>query len=305
MRRFWPLLLFVAIMAAVVWLLPRQAPPADTAASDSDYQRIVSLSPAITETVFALGLGDKVVAVTDYCDYPPAAQALPTVGGYTDTSLEAIVAKKPDLVIMLQAQQRLQQQLQQLGIKTHAIDTSGLMDIEAAIVSIGQLTGQQHQAEQLLAGIHQLIERVTSKVADAEPVRTLISIAHYVNSDQLETVYVAGQQDFYNDLLELAGGRNVYTSKHIKVPSVTREGIIRMNPDVIIDVFPEADDHQSNMQQVQQQWQQLNMVSAVKAKRVHILERDYASVPGPRVFQLLPEFARLLHPHLNWENTDD
>jgi iron complex transport system substrate-binding protein len=305
MRRFWPLLLFVAIMAAVVWLLPRQAPPADSAASDSDYQRIVSLSPAITETVFALGQGDKVVAVTDYCDYPPAAQALPKVGGYTDTSLEAIVAKKPDLVIMLQAQQRLQQQLQQLGIKTHAVDTSGLMDIEAAIASIGQLTGQKQQAEQLLAGIHQLIERVTTKVAGAEPVRTLISIAHYVNSDQLETVYVAGQQDFYNDLLDLAGGRNVYTSQQIKVPSVTREGIIRMNPDVIIDVFPEADDHQSNMQQVRQQWQQLDMVSAVKAERVHILERDYASVPGPRVFQLLPEFARLLHPQLNWESTDD
>lgn len=305
MRRFWPLLLFVAIMAAVVWLLPRQAPPADSAASDSDYQRIVSLSPAITETVFALGLGDKVVAVTDYCDYPPAAQALPKVGGYTDTSLEAIVAKKPDLVIMLQAQQRLQQQLQQLGIKTHAIDTVGLMDIEAAIVSIGQLTGRQQQAETLLAGIHKLIDRVTTKVAGEEPVRTLISIAHYVNSEQLETVYVAGQQDFYNDLLDLAGGRNVYTSQHIKVPSVTREGIIRMNPDVIIDVFPEADDHQSNIQQVRQQWQQLDMVSAVKAERVHILERDYASVPGPRVFQLLPEFARLLHPQLNWESADD
>lgn len=305
MRRFWPLLLFVAILAVVVWVLPRQAPPADSAKSGSDFQRIVSLSPAITETLFALGLGDNVVAVTDYCDYPPAAQALPTVGGYTDTSLEAIVAKKPDLVIMLQAQQRLQQQLQQLGITTHAIDTGGLMDIEAAIVSIGQLTGQQQQAEALLAGIHQLIERVTTKVAAEEPVRTLISIAHYVNSEQLETVYVAGQQDFYNDLLDLAGGRNVYTNQLIKVPSVSREGIIRMNPDVIIDVFPEADDHQSDMQQVRQQWQQLDMISAVQAERVHILERDYASVPGPRVFQLLPEFARLLHPQLNWESADD
>jgi iron complex transport system substrate-binding protein len=305
MRRFWPLLLFVAIMAAVVWLLPRQAPPADSAASDSDYQRIVSLSPAITETVFALGLGDKVVAVTDYCDYPQAAQALPTVGGYTDTSLEAIVAQQPDLVIMLQAQQRLQQQLQQLGIKTHAVDTSGLMDIEAAIASIGQLTGRQQQADAVLADIHQLIERVTTQVAGEEPVRTLISIAHYVNSDQLETVYVAGQQDFYNDLLDLAGGRNVYTSEKIPVPSVSREGIIRMNPDVIIDVFPEAEDHQSNMQQVRQQWQQLEMIKAVQAGRVHILERDYASVPGPRVFQLLPDFARLLHPQLNWEQPDD
>lgn len=299
MRRFWPLLVF-AVMLGLVWLTSQRDEQVQHNTS-TDYQRIISLAPSITETVFALGLEHRLIAVTDYCDYPPAAQALPSVGGYTDASLETIVALKPDLVIMLQGQQKLQQQLTGLGIQTHSIDNSSLLAIEAAIASIGQITGHRQQADALLADIEQQIQQVREKVANLPPVRTLVSIAHYVNSDQLDTVYVAGQHDFYNDLLQLAGGENVYTGARVMVPSISAEGIIRMNPDVIIDVFPEADDHQSDMVRVRQQWQQLDMVRAVQTGRVHVIQQDYASVPGPRIFQLLPEFARLLHPQVTWD----
>jgi len=88
------------------------------------------------------------------------------------------------------------------------------------------------------------------------------------------------------------------------VPSVTAEGVIRMNPDVIIDIFPEADDHNSDMDQVKRQWQTLQSVRAVQSGRVHMIQRDYASVPGPRVFKLLPEIAELLHPEINWADTE-
>lgn len=301
MRRFWPLLLFVAIFG-FVWLLPKSDQHHVSAPKAKDYQRIVSLSPSITETLYALDLQDRLVAVTDYCDYPPQAQSLPSVGGYTDTSLEAVVSHQPDLVIMLQGQQKLRQQLNQLGIQTHTIDNSTLLGIEAGIASIGQVTGHAAQAADLLSTIHQQIEEVQAKISSQPQVRTLISIAHYVHSEQLDTIYVAGQHDFYNDLLKLAGGINVYTGSRIMVPSVTEEGIIRMNPDVIIDVFPEADDHHSDMDMVNQQWQQLSSVSAVKSGRVHIIQTDYASIPGPRIFGLLPTFARLLHPQLNWDN---
>lgn len=301
MRRFWPLLLFVAIFA-LIWLIPDTAREPASDSKATDYQRIVSLSPSITETLYALDLGDRLVAVTDYCDYPPAAQTLPSVGGYTDTSLEAVVRQQPDLVIMLKGQQKLRQQLNDLGIQTHSVDNSTLLGIEAGIASIGQVTRHDQQAAALLADIHRQIAEVQDKVAALPATKTLISIAHYVNSEQLETIYVAGRHDFYNDLLQLAGGQNVYTGTRIMVPSVSEEGIIRMNPDVIIDIFPEADDHHSDMKRVRQQWQQLTSVSAVKSGRVHIIERDYASVPGPRIFQLLPILARLLHPQLDWDN---
>lgn len=304
MRRFWPLLVFV-IMLLVIRLVPEQeaVKPADGLVTE--YQRLISLSPSITETIYALGLADRLVAVTDYCDYPPEAQSLPTVGGYTDPSLEAIVANEPDLVILLQSQQQLRQQLNRLGIATHSIDNSTLLGIEAAIASIAQVTGQKQQATTLLDTIHRTIEQVQHKVSTQPPVRTLISIAHYVHTEKLDIVYIAGQRDFYNDLLQLAGGSNVYTDHHIKVPSISEEGIIRMNPDVIIDIFPEADDHQSDMNLVRQQWLKLDAVSAVQQQRVHIIERDYASIPGPRIFKLLPEIAQLLHPELDWSDVHD
>lgn len=304
MRRFWPLLVFAA-MLLVIRFVPEQHSGEPVGGSDTEYQRLISLSPSITETVYALGLADRLVAVTDYCDYPPQAQTLPTVGGYIDPSLEAIVANEPDLVILLQSQQQLRQQLNNLGIATHSIDNSTLLGIEAAIISIAQLTGQQQQANNLLDSIHHTIEQVQDKVRSQPPVKTLISIAHYVNSEKLDIVYIAGQQDFYNDLLQLAGGRNAYSGRQIKVPSVSEEGIIRMNPDVIIDIFPEADDHHSDMNLVRQQWLKLDAVSAVQRQRVHIIERDYASIPGPRIFQLLPDIARLLHPELDWSDVHD
>jgi iron complex transport system substrate-binding protein len=301
MRRLWPLIVFILIFC-IVWLLADNVQkPLSTTKS---YQRIITLSPSLTETVFALGLGDRVVAATDYCDYPPQAQALPSVGSYTNTSLEAITRLQPDLVIMLNGQQQRQQQLEQLGIKTLVLDNSTIADIKETIQRIADLTGRQNEADKLLTSIQDQIDYVRSKVHDVAPVRTLVGIAHYVNSEQLDTVYIAGQHDFYNELLELAGGVNVYTDTTVKVPSVSAEGIIRMNPDAIIDVFPEQKDHQSDMKQVIKQWQTLRSVNAVKQQRIYIIEHDYASIPGPRIFKLLPEMAQLLHPNLDWQKND-
>lgn len=299
MRRFWPLVVFIMIFC-IVWLLADNAhKPLSTV---KNYQRIITLSPSLTETVFALGLGDHVVAVTDYCDYPAQAQALPSVGSYTNTSLEAITRLQPDLVIMLNGQRQRQQQLEQLGIKTLVLDNSTIADIKETIQRIADLTGRQNEADKLLTSIQAQIDYVHNKVRGLVPVRTLVGIAHYVNSDQLDTVYIAGQHDFYNELLELAGGVNVYTDTTVKVPSVSAEGIIRMNPDAIIDVFPEQKDHQSDMNQVIKQWQSLRNVNAVKQQRIYIIEHDYASIPGPRIFKLLPEMAQLLHPELDWQD---
>ncbi len=301
MRRLWPLLVFILIFG-IVWLLADNAKK--PVATTNNYERIITLSPSLTETVFALGLGNRVVAVTDYCDYPPQAQALPSVGSYTNTSLEAITRQQPDLVIMLNGQQQTQQQLADLGIKTLVLDNTSIADIKETISTIADLTGKQSEAIQLLNNIQAQIDSVRHKVHNVDPVRTLVGIAHYVNSDQIDTVYIAGQHDFYNELLELAGGVNVYTDTAVKVPSVSAEGIIRMNPDAIIDVFPEQKGHQSDMKQVIKQWQTLHSVNAVKQQRIYIIEHDYASIPGPRIFKLLPEMARLLHPDLDWQHND-
>lgn len=295
MRRFWPLLPLLVIWLFAFWQTPA---PSDAPKSDAIPKRIISLAPSITETVFAVGAGSQLVAVTDFCQYPQQAQDLPSIGGYLDPSLSQIVAHQPDLVIMLDRQQTLNKQLQQLGIRTLLIDNARLDGIVTGILQIGVASGHQQQAQRLYDQLQQQITHVKQQVADHPRKDTLLAIAHYTNSEQLDLVYIAGQRDFYNDILQLAGGRNVYRDTRLKVPAVSMEGLLRMNPEVIIDIFPDASAHQADLQKVRQQWQQLTPVTAVKQQQIHFIEADYATVPGPRIIQLLTDIARLLHPEI-------
>ena len=300
MRRFWPLLLFVII--ALIAISAYQPIESSNNVLNNKPQRIISLAPSITETVYALGLGNKVVAVTDYCDYPSDVLSLPKVGGFINPNLEAIVALQPDLVILLANQTKTVEQLQQLNIPILTVRNTTLNDIQQAISLIGQQTQHQTQAQQLLDDIELQINTIQQYVAELPQPRVMIAIGHSIGSGQIESIYIAGQHDFYNDLITLAGGQNVYQDKKIKVPSLSTEGILQLNPQVILDIFPEADDHDAKLDQVLQQWQTLKYVDAVKNNRVHIIEQDYATIPGPRVFQLLKQMAQLIHPELDWED---
>jgi iron complex transport system substrate-binding protein len=126
-------------------------------------------------------------------------------------------------------------------------------------------------------------------------------MGHSKNSDQSSTIYVAGHNDFYNDLIMLAGGQNAFTNTSLKTGTLSTEGILSLNPDVIIDMFPEPDDHNYDLDKVRQQWQSLPQVNAVKNNRVHILEENYATIPGPRLGLLLKQMAQLIHPELDWQ----
>ncbi len=295
MRRFWPLLPLLVIWLFAFWQTPMLV---DAPKTDTIPKRIISLAPSITETIFAVGAGQQLVAVTDFCQYPQQVKDLPSIGGYLDPSLSQIVAQQPDLVIMLDRQQTLNRQLQQLGIRTLLIDNARLDGIVNGILEIGSASGHQQQALTLYNHLQRQIIHVKQQVADQPRKDTLLAIAHYTNSEQLELVYIAGQRDFYNDILQIAGGQNVYQDTRLKVPAVSMEGLLRMNPEVIIDIFPDASAHQADLQKVRQQWQQLTPITAVKQQQIHFIEADYATVPGPRIIQLLADIAKLLHPEI-------
>lgn len=300
MRRFWSLLLFVIIFIVALIGINLQSTSDETQSSAP--QRIITLAPSITETAFALGLGEKVIAVTDYCDFPPVAQHLPKVGGFIDPNLEAIVAFQPDLVILLANQQQTVEQLQRLNIPVLAVRTTTLTDIKQTIISIGQRTEHNEQAQQLLKRINQKIIGVQQHVVGLERPKVLIAMGHSIGSEHMKNVFIAGQNDFYNDLITLAGGQNAYQDSHLNVPSLSIEGILQLDPQVILDIFPEASDHHADLNQVLKQWHELTYIDAVKHNRVHIIEQDYATIPGPRIFLLLEQFARLIHPELDWDN---
>jgi iron complex transport system substrate-binding protein len=299
MRRFWPLFLFLIIFVIAVIGVNSQS--TSKSSSNQTSQRIISLSPSITETLFALGLGDRVVAVTDYCDFPAEVNQLPKVGGFINPNLETIIALQPDLVILLANQQRVVEQLQQLNIPTLAVLTTSLDDIKQTIATIGQRTQNQQQANELLKKINHKIAFIAKKTTGLSRPNVMITMGHSIDSEHMKQIFIAGQHDFYNDLITLAGGQNVYQAQQPSVPSLSVEGIMQLNPQIIFDIYPEADDHNSDLVQVLQQWHNLMYVDAIKNNRIHIIEQNYATIPGPRIFLLLDQLARLIHPEVDWE----
>lgn len=299
MRRFWPLFIFVIIF--VIALIGINYQPLSQLTSKESPQRIISLAPSITETLFALGLGDKVVAVTDYCDFPAEVNKLPKVGGFVNPNLEAIVALQADLVILQANQQRAVEQLQQLNIPILPILNTSLNDIKQTISTIGMQTHHQQQANKLLNDINQKVAHIAEKTKNLARPKVMIAMGHSIDSEHMKQIYIAGQHDFYNDLITLAGGENVYQAQLPRVPSLSVEGIMQLNPQIIFDIYPEAEDHNSDLTKVLKQWRSLNYVDAIKNNRIYIIEHDYATIPSPRIFLLLDELARLIHPEIDWD----
>ena len=300
MRRLWPLLFFVIIFfLAIVGINTK---PITLAPNSQSPTRIISLAPSITETLFALGAGDSVIAVTDYCDYPTETESLAKIGGFINPNLEAIAALQADLIILLSNQSQLIKQLKQLNIPTLAVNNTRLLDIQQAINTIGKVTHREAKAKQLIAEFDQQIAAIQTKITDKKIPKVMITMGHSIGNEGIKTIFIAGQQDFYNDLITLAGGENVYQGTNLKVPSLSIEGIMQLNPEVIIDIFPEADDHKTDLNQAQQRWKNLTYVDAAKNNRVHIIEQDYATIPGPRLILLLKEMAQLIHPDIDWQS---
>ncbi|MDF1589146.1 MAG: helical backbone metal receptor [Gammaproteobacteria bacterium] len=298
MRHFWPLLLFIAIFIFIVIQAKDEMPI--TTVEPTSPQRIISIAPSITESLFALGVGDRVIAVSDYCDYPSQVATLPKVGGFLDPNLEAILALQPDLVILLENQTRAVEQLKQLNIKTLTVRNETLATIKNTLIRIGQQTDHLKQAQKIMTEMDQKIAFINGKIKGLNRPKVMVTIGHSLAEQQVKTIYISGQHDFYNDLITLAGGQNVYSKSTPKVPSLSLEGLLTLNPDVIIDIFPEADDHNSDLTKVKQQWQSLGYINAIQQNRVHIIEQSYATIPGPRIMLLLDQFAQIIHPEIDW-----
>lgn len=300
MRRLWPLFIFVTIF--VFAILMNETTTKIQAENSNIPNRVISLAPSVTEIVFALGGEDKLIAVTDFCDYPPKAETLTKVGGYLDPSLEKITSLKPDLVILLANQQQTIKQLSQLHIPVLAVRNSTLDEIKASIDSIAESLALKQQGHKLLTKIESHSRSITEKVSGLKKPTVVISIGHSGTTADFKQFFIAGQQDFYNDLLQVAGGVNAYSLPQPAVPALSLEGLLALDPDIIIDIFPEPDDHNDAIDHIRQQWQTLSQLSAVQNNQVHIIEEDYATVPGPRIYLMLQRFAQIIHPEIKWQN---
>lgn len=264
-------------------------------------QRIVSMSPALTETLFALGVGDRVVGVTRFCLYPEKALDLPKVGGYLDPNWEAIVALEPDLVVLMESHAEAERRLARLGIQTVRVNQQKVADILTSFQQLARACGVLSRGTTLRSEVEQSLERIRITVAGRPEPRVIISVGREAGSGHLATVWAAGPGTFLDDALRLAGGVNAVPGGVAGAyPEISMEGLLQLDPDDILDVIPELEADGMGAEVALGDWRGLGSLRAVREGRVHVLGRHSLSIPGPRVAEVVEAFARVLHPEARW-----
>jgi iron complex transport system substrate-binding protein len=255
--------------------------------------RIISVIPAVTEMLFAIGAGPQVVAVGSFDRFPPEIEKLPRVGALIDPDVERILSLRPDLVVIYGSQTDLRTQLERAQIPVYSYSHAGLADITVTIRTLGARVGRERPANDLAASIETRITTVTNRVAGLRRPRTLIVFEREAMA--LRGIYASGGIGFIHDMVEAAGGTNLFADMKRQAVQATTELILSRRPDVIFDLRGEESSSEAKTQETAV-WQALRSVPAVRSGRVYFIADQRTVVPGPRVAEAVELFARTLHP---------
>jgi len=254
--------------------------------------RIVSLAPGLTEILFSLGLGDQIVGVTDYCNYPPEALAKTKVGGIS-ANIEKILALHPDLVVGVAGlyQEENRTRFERFQIPYFAVDPSSMEKIFGTILVFGEIAQVKETAIEKVRQLRERLDRVRQEVGSFPPVRLL----YVVDKEPLISV---GKRSYLADLIHEAGGINIAGGLDKAYPMLSMEYVIQQDPQVII-LAMDAD--RSLSDQEKGYWSRWSSLSAVRDGKIYKVDRDLLNRPGPRVLDGLEELARLLHPTVDFK----
>ncbi len=261
-------------------------------------KRIVSLAPSNTEILFAVGAGDMVVGVTDYDDYPYNFSAwikagnMTSVGGYWNPSLERIVALKPDLILASPASVEVADRLRRMGYNVLILDPKSIEGVLKDIILVGRATGRDVEAGILVRSMRERIDSIVNRLSN---VSYRPKVYFEVWSNPLMS---AGPGTWINELIKLAGGRNIFEDAGSQWPIVSSEAIIQRNPDIII--FPSSHGiprFWGSFEEVKKRpgWSSIN---AIKNGRLYVIDSDIISRPGPRLVDALETLAKIIHPEI-------
>jgi len=269
------------------------------------YNRIISLAPNITEILFVLELGDKIIGVSEFCNYPPQAKLLPRVGALLNPNFEAIIAAEPDLVILLDEMADDKDKFTSLGIETLVVKHDSLNEILDSIRTIGLRCGKAPQAEGIIGGIENKIKMIQAAVQNETRPKVLISLGRDYSQEpsaKPQHISIAGNDGFYSQMIEYAGGQNAYDGK-MPFPVISWESVVSMNPQIIIDIAP-VETKPTDSQVMTQQWKNFNQVDAAVNDAIYIFTEDYTAIPGPRFILTLEKIARIINPQLKIQDDE-
>lgn len=260
-------------------------------------QRIISTSPSVTETLYALGLGARVVGVTTYCHYPPDALKKPKIGAYLNPSLETIVSLRPDLVISEVTGVRRSEGLAALKLRTIEVNDGSIAGLYESIRRIGEATGAQPAASALATKIRAALDDVKRRTSRFPPRRVVFVVGRAPG--RLDDLVVAGKNSYLDEVMAIAGGANVFRDTVAPYTRITLEELIARNPEAVVDMGEMAQTvgvTEAEKRAVVALWRRFPSLAAVKQGRVFAVASDYFVVPGPRVVDAAREFARMFHP---------
>ena len=259
-------------------------------------QRVISTSPAITEILFAVGSGNRVVGVTDYCNYPKNACLLPSIGGPLNPNTEKWIALKPDLIILQDDSVVLKKHAKVFKIPTLEVSVNNLGNILTSIQVIADAMQTPKEGKQLVDKIKKQIDNYRTSIGKTKPRHVLMLLSD--TNDPSRDLYAVGRNTFLNELLSIAGGENILPDTMATYPKISKEFIIAKSPEIIIEIGPTANLSNEGILNRKKAWTIYPTINAVKNDRLYFVGADYILIPGPRLVKILDILARNIHPKL-------
>ncbi len=251
-------------------------------------ERIVTLSPSLNEIVFALGSGKEIVANTMYSNFPEESKNIPKVGGYSTISLEKILLAKPTIVLAQNYDEEILENLKKLNLKFYSFKTDNLNSIKTTIKKIGDILDKEKKATELINQIDNSLKQLKN-IINNKKFMVVISPKLDLNS----TIYIAGNNLYFNDIIKASGNTNAYMANNFAQPVVNVEKIIHMNPDIIVLLAPYINKENISKEQLKNIWYKLP-INASKNKDIYIIDKEYAGIPSNRVVNFINDFKKIL-----------
>ena len=256
-------------------------------------RRIISLIPAVTEMLFAIGAGPQVVAVSSFDRYPPQVEKLQRVGALIDPDVERILSLRPDMVAVYASQADLRAQLERARIPTYVYSHAALTDITTTMKTLGERVGHGREAADLARTIDTRIDAIRKRLAGQPRPRTLIVFDREALA--LRGIYASGGFGFIHDMVDAAGAENAFADVKQQAVQATTELILSRRPEVILELRGDSVSADVRRREIAV-WQALSSVPAVRDGRVYFIDQQLTVIPGPRVAEAIELIARTLHP---------
>lgn len=253
--------------------------------------RIISLAPNVTEIIFKLGFGEKLIGVSDFCILPQSIIKT-KLGNNFEVNYERLIALKPDIIFTQGANENLKKFCKNKGIKYINLSMDSINTIISGIKLIGKIINAETNADDLLKKINEGLQKIKNKTKNIKPIKTLLIVNR--RTDTLSGVFTIGKDSFLSQLLEISGGINIFTDLKINYSSVSIESIIKRNPEIIIEISISGAFSESVKNIMLKQWDAYPSIHAVKGKKIYFISDDFVLIPSSKIIQTTELFYNIM-----------